>query len=436
MKKLQIPLFEYTKILLTLLLCSLSCLLYSQVTANSEKCILISDIHFDPLFQSHDDTILYKKLIETPVNNWTTLFLANPKQNLINNTLLGKDANYALLKSALINMSSELVSPSFIIIAGDFIWHGAKPKDSILKKKTMIYIASLFNYYFPKTKLIPILGNNDTYGEDYQLQNLEYLRDFTDAWSMNLPKESKSEFLYKGYNTCKIGNVNLIILNSSTVSMNSQYKNESDEMLDWLQKKLANNETQNVWIISHIPPGLNGYNNKNMWNIEQQQTFINTVVKYAKKIKFIIAAHTHFNEFKVFYNNQNKPKAFMRLIPSICSNHGNYPSFEIAEINGKDGTLNNEINYVLKLTTSINQEIQNQFIWHKQFTTLDLLYPNKLNATGFSNLITKTKNNKGKDSLSKYIDYYTLGTKIENKNTLNKENLNNYIKADSLKAMK
>jgi ribosomal protein S8 len=65
-----------------------------------------------------------------------------------------------------------------------------------------------------------------------------------------------------------------------------------------------------------------------------------------------------------------------------------------------------------------------------------IFYPYKLNATGFSNLINETKNNKSKDSLSKYIDYYTLGTKIESKNTVSKENLNNYLKADSLKAMK
>jgi hypothetical protein len=406
---------------------------FSQCNLKTEKCFIISDIHFDPLFGNHKDTSLYNKMVNTPITKWSELFENQTQQNFISSSLLGKDANYAIFKSALINMSKRLPAPKFIIIAGDFIWHGAKPQDSILKKKTMSFIAGLFNNYFPNTIIIPVLGNNDTYGEDYQLQNSTYLSDFTEAWNLNLPKNVAPQLKSKGYYTYKIGELKLLVLNSAPVSYNSDYNKQAIDMLEWLKNNLADAKTKNVWIVSHIPPGLNGYNNKDMWNVEQKQTYIYTVLKYAKKMRLGIASHTHFNEFKVFYNSKNQPKAFMRIIPSICSNHGNNPSFEIADFNKSNGTLVNETNYVLNLASIPNKTSYKEVSWNKILIITNLLDNHKINASNLSKLITKVKIISDTETLSNYLKFYTLNTEINSKKTINLENLSNYLKADSLK---
>ncbi len=424
------------KIIITLSLIFSVFTSFSQSNLKTEKCFIISDIHFDPLFENHKDTSLYNKMVNTPITKWSELFENQTQQSFISSSLLGKDANYAILKSALINMSKRLPAPKFIIIAGDFIWHGAKPQDSILKKKTMSFIAGLFNKYFPDTIIIPVLGNNDTYGEDYQLQNSAFLSDFAEAWSLNLPKNVAPLLKSKGYYAYKIGELKLLVLNSATVSYNSEYEKQAIEMLEWLKNNLADATTKNVWIISHIPPGLNGYNNKNMWNVEQQQIYINTVLTYAKKMRLGIASHTHFNEFKIFYDSEVQPKAFMRIIPSICSNHGNNPSFEVADFNVSSGTLVNENNYVLNLSSIPNQTPYKEVLWSKSLNISNLLNNHKINAPNLSNLITNVKDNSDTEKFSIYLKFYTLNTEINSKKTINHENLLNYLRADSLKLLK
>jgi len=211
-------------------------------------------------------------------------------------------------------MKAKLPHPAFIIIAGDFIWHRATPADSVLKKKTIQFIAQLFKDHFPRVPIITAMGNNDTYGADYALQDAKFLNDFADAWAPNLPKVSGDAIKAQGYYTWVSGNLKLIVINSALLSYGGNYP-QADTMLKWLQTNLSATGPKNVWIIMHIPPGLNVYSAHSFWNPDHTQTFINTVVKYSSKIKLSIASHTHFNDFRVFYNATNNPVSYMRIVP-------------------------------------------------------------------------------------------------------------------------
>jgi sphingomyelin phosphodiesterase acid-like 3 len=407
---------------------------YSQTKETTEKCFIISDIHFDPIFGAHNDTILYKKLQSASINEWKKLFENSAAQMTVNTTLLGKDANYGILKSAVANMKKRLPNPEFIIIAGDFIWHGAKPKDSVLKKKTLRFIAQLFKENFPDVTIIPAMGNNDTYGNDYELQDARFLSDFADAWSPALPKTAAAELKSQGYYTVKKDNVKFIVINGASLAYGSQYQEQADAQLSWLQSALASPDTKNVWIISHIPVGLNGYNDKNMWNVDNTQTYINGVVANSAKVKFGIASHTHLNEFKVFYDNTGKAVTYMRVVPSICSNHYNNPSFEITEFSSNSGEVVGETNYYLNLAAIPKDQSADKPEWNDTFSLPSYFQMGKLDADGYSKLINKIKTDESGQTLRDYVKFYNVGATPDSSKTINRSNYMNYLRADSLKA--
>jgi len=412
---------------------SIAC--YSQTTgkvAATGKCLIVSDIHFNPLYGSQMDTALKKKLKKASLDEWKRYFEGSTAQMSINSGLLFNDANYGILRSALDNMKAKLPHPAFIIIAGDFIWHAATPADSVLKMKAMQFIARLFKERFPGVTIIPAMGNNDTYGPDYALQDTKFLNDFAAAWAPNLPKHSGDELKAKGYYTCVTGNLKVIVFNSALLNYGTHYP-QAGAMLNWLQANLAETKTKNVWLLTHIPPGTNVYNNASFWNADYTQTYINTVVKYSSKVKLGIASHTHFNDFRVFYNASNEPVSYMRIVPSVCSNHGNNPSFDIADFNSNTGQVINETNYYLNLAAIPKDKSITQAVWVDSISLPAILKMDEISASGFSKFMDKLKADQSPQALNDYKKFYTIGTKIDSSIRINRVNYIKYLKADSLK---
>jgi sphingomyelin phosphodiesterase acid-like 3 len=408
---------------------------FSAKTTNkaalTQKCLIVSDIHFDPMYGS-TDTSLKGKLTASPVEEWKKYFEGSPAQMALDASLLGKDANYAVLQSAIANMKKRLPHPAFIIIAGDFIWHNATIGDSTLKKKSVQFIARMFKESFPGVPVIPALGNNDTYGNNYTMQDPRFLKDFAAAWQPNLPKRSADSLRVNGYYTCQTGNLKLVVINSSLVSLKNNYP-QAANMLAWLKGNLAAAQGENVWIVSHIPPGTNGYDNSNFWKPQYTGAFVNSVVKYAPQVKFMIASHTHFNEFKVVYNVSGDAVSYMRIVPSICSNHGNNPSFEIAEYDYKTGKVINETNHYLNLAAIPKGKGAIDVIWTDKLDVTSSLKLKEINAANFSSVISNIKNHNTDETFKGYVNFYNVGTPIDSSKTINHSNYLNYLKADSLK---
>ncbi len=415
-------------LILLSLFSSFSC--FSQLT--TKKCLIVSDIHFDPLFGSHRDTALKRKLEKASFDEWKKIFENSNVQMTINASLLFQDANYGILKSALANMKAKLPNPAFIIIAGDFIWHRATPADSVLKRKCLQFIALLFKEHFPGATIIPAMGNNDTYGADYIPQDPKFLNDFAEAWAPNLPKSSGDQLKNQGYYSYETGNLKLMVMNSALLSLGSHYP-QAPAMFSWLQTNLSDSKTKNVWIVMHIPPGLNVYNGSNFWNVDYTQTFINSVVKYSSKIKLSIASHTHFNDFRVFYNAANNPVSYMRIVPSIGSNHGNNPSFEVAEFNNTTCRVIKETNYYLDLAALPKNKVVTQAVWDDTISLPAGLKLGEISAAGFSKFTDKVKADQSGQLIEDYKKFYTVGTKIDSSIRINRVNYLKYLRADSLK---
>jgi len=402
----------------------------------TQKCLIVSDIHFSPLYgASLTDTVLKRKLVHENFDEWKTYFESFAPQMALNANLLGKDANFAVLQSALFNMKKRLPKPAFIVIAGDFIWHGATPADSALKKKTILFIARLFKENFPGALIIPAMGNNDTYGQDYDLQDPKFLNDFANAWAPNLPASSGDSLKVHGYYSCEAGNMEFLVINSASVCAGKNYKQPAAEMLKWLRLKLANANGKNIWIVMHIPPGINAFNKKNFWDVAYKDEFVDDIIKSSASVKLIIASHVHLNDFKVVYDHSRTPVpiALLRIVPSVCSNHMNYPSFDVAAVNASTGNLVSETSWYLKLPSASAPGISPQTLWTDSLSLPKYLKLDKINAAGFSKLIDNIKSDKTGQLIKAYANFYDVGTTMDSILFINHGTYMNYLKADSLK---
>jgi|GEM_PF-978726 len=437
MKNIKISVFAFCLVLAGIFVC---CSFkqkgpVAETAGSIQKCLIVSDIHFSPLYAStENDTVLKKKLSTSSFDQWIQYFESTPAQMALDTTCLGQDANYAVLRSAIANMKRKLPHPAFILIAGDFIWHNAVPADSALKKNTLLFIARLFKDNFPGALIVPAMGNNDTYGNDYDLQDPKFLRDFADAWQPNLPASSADSLKANGYYTCETGNLKFVVFNSAAVYANSKYP-QAAPMMGWLQNNLAAANGKNVWIITHIPPGLNGYNDQPFWIPAYTQLFTNDMVKYSSTVKFMIGSHTHFNDFKVVYNDAQipAPVSFIRIVPSVCSNHGNYPSFEVAEFSPLSGYVSNETNWYLNLRKVKKGVKPRDVIWTDSVNLKASFGLKNIRAVSLSGMLDGISADKSGHALNAYVNFYNVGTPIPSAKTINQNNIHGYLQADSLK---
>jgi hypothetical protein len=157
------------------------------------------------------------------------------------------------------------------------------------------------------------------------------------------------------------------------------------------------------------------------------------VVKYSSKVKFGIASHTHFNDFRVFYNAASEPVSYMQIVPSVCSNHGNNPSFEVAEFNSATSRVIKETNYYLNLAAIPRDKSVTQAVWSDTISLPAGLKPDEISAPGFSRFMDKLRTDRSWQALNDYKKFYTVGTKIDSSIRINRINYVKYLKADSLK---
>jgi sphingomyelin phosphodiesterase acid-like 3 len=398
----------------------------------SRKCLIVSDIHFSPLFGSSEkDTVLKRKLEHWSFDEWKKYFESTPAEMKLDSTLLFQDANYAVLESAIANMKRKLPHPAFIVIAGDFIWHGAIPADSLIKKKALLFIARLFKENFPGALIVPAMGNNDTYGNDYDMQDAKFLRDFANAWEPDLPTPSADSLKKNGYYTCEDGNLKFVVVNSALLYANSKNPLRAQAMLKWLKNNLAGANGKNIWLLTHIPPGLNSFNGQDFWKKEYVREFVNTLVSYAPDVRVMICSHTHFDDFKVVYDASAKPVALVRLVPSICSNHGNYPSFEIATVSTSTDRIIDETSWYLNLARTAKGISPGLVRWKDSVDLKTCLGLKSDNPVAFSQFLDRLKTDTSLHTINQYATFYDVGTPISSL-TINKKTYLKYLKADSL----
>ena len=212
----------------------------------------------------------------------------------------------------------------------------------------MKFVVKQFGNNFPDTKIIPALGNHDSFPfdnfPDIHLSNDTneniYSKYITQGALGDLinhtVKNARDSFVNNcGFYVLKHRDMyqdefnitqTFIVLNTNLYYNNQEETKPDDpcDQLALLESHLANvTEDENVFIVGHVPPGYFDlypsdpfYNNE---NITRKMMEIVTKDEYAKKIVAHFYGHTHISSFRLLFRSpdSDSPSGLAFIAPSV-----------------------------------------------------------------------------------------------------------------------
>ena len=387
--------------LLTLVLAT--ALSYSADAPSRNRLLLLSDIHFNPLA----DSSLVRDLSTATPEQWEAI-LQHSKLTAFSQ--YGQDTNWWLLRSALDQMHANLPSPALLICTGDLLAHSFRAKyvsttgDNawedyrVFVLKTVEFLALELEKRFNGIPLLLTPGNNDDDCGDYAIEpNGVFLNDTADLVG-DLAKgdaELRHDWRMLGsYATPHPTVQGLRIISLNTVFLSTLYKaqafstgcqpapsNGASDLLDWLHVNLdsARQHNQHVWLMFHIPPGIDGYatthprgeapqassppNSEScaaqivpMWVPEWSAQFVSLLANYRDVVIAGFAGHTHMDDFRLIHTKA-ADDAFVLITPALSPIYDQNPSFRIVNFRSDGAVVGQSTYYLtnLKEATSTNR---------------------------------------------------------------------------------
>jgi len=349
--------------------------------------LMVSDIHFDPF---HDPGKV-KELIAAPVSRWHSILDGppSPAQQQAFDALQaschtrGVDTPFALLRSSLEAMQASQPDAKFITVSGDLIAHqftcrystlapGSKPEDyQAFVLKTLAFVMDQLRATFPGIPIYATLGNNDTACGDYQLDaESAFLAATGSILAQGLPASQRAhalrEFAVNGSYSVAMARpmrgTRIVVLNDLFLSPKyATCAGKPDPAaaageLTWLEQQLARARQagQKVWVMGHIPPGIDPYSTvakfRDVCAGQAPVAFLATdkmaglLAAYADVVRLGIFAHTHMDEVRLLRSEGSDtaagaPSVAVKVVPSISPVDGNNPSFTVARIDPSAASL-------------------------------------------------------------------------------------------------
>jgi sphingomyelin phosphodiesterase acid-like 3 len=355
---------------------------------HSIPAFMISDVHFDPF---HDPAKV-KALVAAPVSEWKSILAAPASANQeqafdsLQQTCnaRGVDTPFVLLRSSLQAMQAHLPNAKFMVVSGDLIAHGftcrystlfpnAAPGDyQAFVLKTLSFVVRELRAAFPEMPVYVALGNNDTGCGDYKLDaNGSFLAEAGKIIAEGLPpterEDAIKQFAAGGYYSVPMAapmhDTRLIVVNDLFLSPKyTTCAGKSDTaaataQVAWLEQQLteAQKAGQQVWVMGHIPPGIDPYSTaeklRNVCGGEKAVTFLasnqmaDLLVDHSSVVRLAIFAHTHMDEMRLLKPDGKSPQAAndstvaVKMVSSISPVDGNNPSFTIARVDPSTAVL-------------------------------------------------------------------------------------------------
>ena len=367
---------------------------HSTISARAESrtipALLVSDIHFDPF---HDPAKV-RELVAAPVAQWRSILSALPSSNQAQAFASlqqscharGIDTPFALLHSSLQAMKARQPDAKFMAMSGDLIAHAFTCRYSALFPdstpadyqafvlKTLSFVIAELRATFPGMPIYAGLGNNDSGCGDYQLDTeSEFLSGAGKIIAEGLPSLQQEgaikEFADGGYYSITMAepmnDTRLIMVNDLFFSPKySTCAGKPDsaagtQQLSWLEQQLAEarQARQRVWVVGHIPPGIDPYSTmsrfRDVCGGQSPVMFLSSdkmadlMVEYADVVQLGVFGHTHMDEVRLLQSQGAEPQnagvhlAAIKVVPSISPVDGNNPSFTVARVNPSSATLEN-----------------------------------------------------------------------------------------------
>ena len=308
----------------------------------------LTDAHVDPYYTSSDRQCIKKQ---------------TPQLGHYPFGVIGCDPPPALLHSILEGAAGWLrdhADTSFVLFTGDFVRHGLSRMQGPGANATDIVrnVSALAKSYFPDLPMVfGTLGNDDS--------SCDYCQDITTSstvnkWFWNIGKAisdagcmtnaTLQTYKYGGFFDTTVGD--LTILSISTVIYSiyhipaSQIEDDPFGQLAWLREKLtqAVQRGRRVWIIGHIPPGIETFGFTELWWPVYLAKYLAIVQDSVLGVAIAaqVFGHVHKDELRILPNPP--PGAGPIILSSSISPIYNNPSFKIVQYNRSSGQL---VNYKL-----------------------------------------------------------------------------------------
>ncbi len=373
------------RLLTSLLLVSI--LLFSTAACGNKVMatfLALSDIHFSPFETcqpNNQPCDLIQKLQAAPAEQWASILkkydAKTPSQD-------GEDTNTALLNSTLNQIKALPKTYRFVMLTGDLLAHNYQQNfqqftgDKSLQdykqfvNKTYQYLQGQLQQTFPDTPVYIALGNNDSYdGNYYSDPKGDFYKNMTQLWQSMIPdvknKASfEQTFPQAGYYAItlptKTKQTNRVIfLNTvlfSAIAIGPNIKTAAQQELTWLQQQLqsAKQNKQHVWLVYHIPNGVDAYYTVNkkattmLWQPQYNEAFLKLVNQYPDTIAALITSHIHMDAAQLIHLH-NRVRLLNTFIPAVSPIYGNNPAFKVYDYYPHSMKLKNFQTYYLNEPT-------------------------------------------------------------------------------------
>jgi sphingomyelin phosphodiesterase acid-like 3 len=353
--------------------------------AKTMQALFVSDIHFEPFL----DPGKAQKLAAAPVAEWNAILAAPASADAAAQWakvqqacyVRGADTSFVLYQSSLHAIHAQASGVKFVIVGGDLVAHAfdckfnavfpkAAPGDyRSFVEKTIAFVLAELRAALPGVPVYAALGNNDSDCGDYQLDaNGAFLKESGPVFAADLRGAEKARALetfaaggnYSVRLPVPIENARLLVLDD--LFMSEKYQTcggkadgtPAAAQIDWLKQQLdeARQKKETVWVMAHIPPGVDSYSTARKWQalcaggkpkmFLKSEALPEALASYGDVVRLAIFAHTHMDEVRLLTPAKTdavqEPVA-VKMVASISPIDGNIPSFTLATVDSATASL-------------------------------------------------------------------------------------------------
>ena len=370
----------------------------SAINSGKYKVLIASDIHFNPMA----DASLVSQLMSVEPTQWEAVLNKSAPHSF---SSYGQDTNWWLLQSSFDQMRKTMPHPAIFLVLGDVLAHNFPATFQSIThdndrehyrsfvQKTVQFLALQFRRRWPDTQILITPGNEDNDCGDYSIEaGGTFLTDTASTMGELAKADGQAVADWKS-----LGSYNLMptaIPGVKIVSINSIFFSEKYEALSfrescnevqttapyqafaWLEQTVntARQANQKVWLMFHIPPGIDGYGSVHnhestcaanivpMWIPEWTVKFDSLLLNYQETISASFAAHTHTDDFRVIRDGST-PRAFVLVDPAISPIYHQNPAFRVIDIVGDE--VRDQTTYYLTNLTKASAKRRGK--WKKEY---------------------------------------------------------------------
>jgi sphingomyelin phosphodiesterase acid-like 3 len=419
--------------------------------ARTIPALFLSDIHFEPFL----DPGKAVKLAAAPVAEWGAILSAPASADAaarwakVEQTCptRGADTSFALFRSGLHAIHAQAGDARFALVGGDLIAHNfsckfaavfpkAAPGDyRAFVEKTIAYVLAELRAALPGVPVYAALGNNDSDCGDYQLDaNGAFLKESGEAFAADLHGAERAQaledFAAGGYYSVKmpapVENARLLVLDDLFMSEKYQTCGGKPDatpaaaQIAWLKQQLddARTKKEKVWVMAHIPPGVDSYSTAKKWMalcaggkpkmFLASEALPETLAGYGDVVELAIFAHTHMDELRLLTPAKpevaQKPVA-VKIVASISPINGNNPSFTVAAVDPRTATLTDYRVIAASNSTGIDTK------WAEEYDFRQTYHEPAFTAATVESLIAGFKRDPAAQTPASqsYLRYYMTG---------------------------